>query len=195
MKRYIGFIYVFMALLSVWLALPASAAQIYTATVTATGGTAEYAITPGYGGIPVVTSLGWTVTDAAADVDIYIGTGTETMTSAAITATATTFAVGSCTGLNESTYVVIANQNGDTSEFATVSSCTGGVLTTSALSNSYRTKASVFEMVSTYSFANVGIGSDQKQVIIKGYKDMPVVAKLSGVSGSSSIDFLTVEWR
>ena len=192
MKR--TFLMITIFLVSAGVALGASRLSSVTATSTTT--TAAYAIAVAQTRAkPVLMTMTITATDPLADVVILDGNGTETLTTAAISASATTFGVSSCTGLDETTTVVIGNSNGDTLEVASVSACNSTlVMTVSALTNAYRTKARVSEIDTLWSYSDVGAGTQVVDRNLIGYSGGPLVGQITAATGTATID-MTVDYR
>lgn len=172
------------------------ASRLTTSSATSTTTTAAYAIAIGHDRAkPVAVGITLTATDALADVLVMDGNGTTTLTSATLAAAAVSVGVSSCTGLNESTSVVIANSNGDTSEVLAVSSCTSSNLIFTAASNTYRTKASIWEIDTLYTYSDIGVGTQilQKDFLV-GYNGGPMLVKITAATGTATA-VLTVDYR
>ncbi len=192
MKRF--FLIGLILMVSVGVAI--GAARLTTTSATSTTTTAAYAIAVANDrSKPVAVGITITATDALADVVILDGNGTKTMTTATLAASATSVGVSSCTGLNESTSVVIANSNGDTSEVLVVSGCTTSNLVFTAASNTYRTDASIHEIDTLYTYSNVGTGTQTLQEnFLIGYDGGPLVGKITAATGTATI-VLTTDYR
>ncbi len=177
---------------SVGVALGASRLSSVTATSTTT--VAAYGI-----GIaqdrakPVLMTLTITATDALADVVILDGTGVTTLTTAAISASATSADVTSCTGLTSATTVVISNSNGDTSEVIATTACTSLSLKGTFV-GAYRTRASIHEVDTLWTYSDVGTGTQFIARDLIGYVGGPLVGKITAATGTAIID-MTVDYR
>ena len=170
------------------------ASQLVSVTATSTTTAAAYAV-----GIaqerakPVLTTMTITATDPLADVVILDGNGTNTVSSAASSASATSITVGSCTGLNEATTVLISNSNGDTSEVVTVTACTSLSLKGN-ITHAFRKRARVSELDTLWTYSDVGAGTQVVERNLVGYVSGPMVGQITAATGTAIID-LTVDYR
>ncbi len=173
------------------------ASRLVTSSATSTTTTPAYAIAVAQKlAKPIIATLTIRASDADADVVVMDGNGTVTVTSAALAATATSVTVGSCTGLNGSTQVVISDRDGTPSEVLAVSGCTGSNLVFTAASNTYLTRATINEIDTLYTYSNVGLGTQTivGDPFIVGFIGGPMVVKVTAATGTATVD-LTVDYR